>query len=178
MLFQSRIIEKEKSPWGDENSSLYANVLTIANRKREIPVRGRKPTSLESFHVFRIYRKREIPVRGRKRLNPSRFITSASIEKEKSPWGDEIRYPRESVSQSSLHRKREIPVRGRKPPRWPPPSPFLTDRKREIPVRGRKHLLWGEYWVFFGIEKEKSPWGDENTRKPMQRLKCMVLEYK
>ena len=59
------MIEKEKSPWGDENNRDKDGYIVYANRKREIPVRGRK------------------------RQGRLQCVTIGKIEKEKSPWGDE-----------------------------------------------------------------------------------------
>ena len=155
------IIEKEKSPWGDENIGHTCYMRLTHNRKREIPVRGRKQSqhSIKS-HLF--YRKREIPVRGRKLHYVSWLDFEICIEKEKSPWGDENCtvgiYDHSIVN----HRKREIPGRGRKRNCWNSFSPFDFNRKREIPVRGRKPLYQILFVVNTFIEKEKSPWGDEN----------------
>ena len=63
--------------------------LIANNRKREIPVRGRKPKLLKDNGI-NSYRKREIPVRGRKQA---------------------VQY---LIFLHGCHRKREIPVRGRK----------------------------------------------------------------
>ena len=114
--YQKTYIEKEKSPWGDENSSSgILRTFRISHRKREIPVRGRKHYFFFWSAIWPIDRKREIPVRGRKLLHRVRFIVSdALIEKEKSPWGDENALCSGVISWRENHRKREIPVRGRK----------------------------------------------------------------
>ena len=132
------IIEKEKSPWGDENIGHTCYMRLTHNRKREIPVRGRKQSqhSIKS-HLF--YRKREIPVRGRKLHYVSWLDFEICIEKEKSPWGDE------NWLGAKLYKFFSFAIEKEKSP-------------------------WGDENVIVGIvsllsiliEKEKSPWGDEN----------------
>ena len=108
------LIEKEKSPWGDENGLPDIIIEFSKNRKREIPVRGRKRLLYgTSPHREGEHRKREIPVRGRKLVLNRHVKADALIEKEKSPWGDE-NFRLRSTRRIDLYRKREIPVRGRK----------------------------------------------------------------
>ena len=63
----------------------YSATNSFINRKREIPVRGRKRCFLLLQYISNYHRKREIPVRGRKQETTEQKETTEAIEKEKSP---------------------------------------------------------------------------------------------
>ena len=132
-------IEKEKSPWGDENDTVQpVNLFKCSYRKREIPVRGRKLFGFCFFRFYDFIEKEKSPW-GDENSDSESPAFLRCIEKEKSPWGDENNARFVASLITVYNRKREIPVRGRKPG-WLPTL----------------HLWSTE------IEKEKSPWGDEN----------------
>ena len=84
------MIEKEKSPWGDENFNFFV----FCNRLPMIE-KEKSPWGDENEYGIIV------------------TVVTKKIEKEKSPWGDENKSIDRQLSHSS-DRKREIPVRGRK----------------------------------------------------------------
>ena len=162
--FSKFFIEKEKSPWGDENSSVQSSSSYCGSyRKREIPVRGRKPIffPIDSSTAVSI-EKEKSPWGDENCLEILSALYFRFIEKEKSPWGDENSSVFLTNVFTSPNRKREIPVRGRKPESRKRCNNHCHNRKREIPVRGRKPSCSIVFTAVSIIEKEKSPWGDEN----------------